>query len=186
MKDFLSGILISLGAFVYLNVGGIVGAILFSFGIISIVKLNIRLYTGVAGTDIKFTDKCFVLVKNILGALFASVFLYFISSDSVISTAQSIALAKVSSSWYVTLIKAIFCGVIVDISVFLSKKENSVVPLLLGIPLFILSGFNHSIADVTYLILGATSESTSWNMFLYYIICIIGNYIGCNFRRNLT
>lgn len=183
MKDFLSGVLISLGAFAYLNIGGVIGAILFSFGIICIVKLQIRLYTGVAGTDIKLDDKLIVLLKNILGAGIASIFLYYISNESVINTAESIALSKVNSLWYVSLYKAIFCGVIVDISVFLSKKDNSVIPLILGIPLFILCGFNHSIADVSYLILGATEETVKWNMVLYYIICIIGNYIGCNFRR---
>ena len=184
MKDWLSGILIALGAFAYLNVGGVIGALLFAFGIICIVKLQIRLYTGVAGTDIKFTDKCIVLIKNILGALIASVLLLLISKDSVIETAQKIAITKVSSSWWVTLVKAIMCGIIVDISVFLSKKDNNVLPLLIGIPLFILCGFNHSIADVAYLVIGATRETVKgFNMELYYLICIIGNYLGCNLRK---
>lgn len=184
MKDWLSGILITLGAFAYLNVGGVIGALLFAFGIICIVKLQIRLYTGVAGTDIKFRDKLIVLIRNIFGALVASILLMFICKDSVIETAQEIAINKVVSPWWISLIKAIMCGIIVDISVFLSKKDNNVLPLLIGIPLFILCGFNHSIADVSYLVIGATHESVSgFRMELYYLLCIIGNYLGCNLRR---
>lgn len=183
MKGFLAGILITLGAFVYLNVGGVIGALFFAFGIICIVKLQIPLYTGVAGTEIKFEDKLTVLLHNIIGAIIASILLILVSKEEVINTAQTISLSKVQSSWYVTLIKAIMCGAIVDISVFLSKKDGNVIPLIFGIPLFILCGFNHSIADVGYLIIGATNDTTNFNMIIYYIVCVIGNYIGCNLRR---
>lgn len=183
MKEFLAGFLITLGAFVYLNVGGVIGALLFAFGIICIVKLQIPLYTGVAGTDIKFENKLKVLLGNILGAILASVLLILVSKEDVIINAQTIALSKVNSSWYVTLIKAFMCGAIVDISVYLSKKDGNVIPLIFGIPLFILCGFNHSIADVAYLIAGATKESTDLGMCIYYVVCVIGNYIGCNIRR---
>lgn len=182
MKDILSGILIALGAFAYLNVGGPIGALLFAFGIICIVKLQIRLYTGVAGTDIKFTDKLIVLLRNIIGTLLASFLLLLVSKESVVDTAQSIALTKVNSTWWSTLIKAIMCGAIVDISVFLSKRDNNVLPLLIGIPLFILCGFNHSIADVAYLTIGATNATLNFSMIIYYFICVVGNYLGCNLR----
>ena len=183
MKGFLAGVLITLGAFVYLNVGGVIGALLFAFGIICVVKLGTPLYTGVAGTDMKFTDKLLVLLQNILGALVTALLLIVPAKPEVIETARSIAAAKVLSGWMTTLVKAFMCGVIVDISVFLSKKDGSVIPLIFGIPVFILCGFNHSIADVSYLIIGATSASVGLQMFLYYMLCVVGNYAGCNLRR---
>lgn len=185
MKGFLSGILITLGAFCYLNVGGVIGALLFAFGIICVVKLQIPLYTGIAGTDAKSLDKFTALISNIAGAIFASLLLYLAAKPEVIETAQSIALSKINSAWYVTLVKAIMCGIIVDISVFLSKKDNSVIPLIFGIPLFILCGFNHSIADVTYISLGITNTLVSWRLLIYYLTCVFGNYLGCNIRRLL-
>ena len=58
------------------------------------------------------------------------------------------------------------------------------IPLIFGIPVFILCGFNHSIADVTYVILGANGNMANpWSLPLYYGICVVGNYVGCNVRR---
>lgn len=185
MKGFLSGFLIMLGAFAYLKVGGVIGAVLFAFGIISIVKLGIPLYTGVAGTDMKFVDKITVLTQNIFGGLIGALIIL-IGDNSVCESANILALNKMNALWYVSLMKAILCGMIVDISVYLSKKDGNVIPLLIGIPLFILCGFNHSIADIFYIIAGASSETNSFGMILYYLICVIGNYLGCNARRLCT
>lgn len=183
MKKFLSGSLIALGAFAYLNTGGLAGAVLFAFGIISIVKLQIPLYTGVAGTEIAFREKADVLVWNIAGTLLASLLLLIVSKEAVIENARQILAAKAADGWLSVFVKAVMCGVIVDISVFLSKKENNVLPLIFGIPLFILCGFNHSIADVTYIVLGWHAGVSVFRVALYYLICVAGNYLGCNFRR---
>lgn len=183
IKNCLSGFLIALGAFAYLNVGGIAGALLFAFGIITIVKLQIALYTGVAGTNIDFVTKLDVLFANIFGAIIASVLLILISKPEVIETARNISITKVNSPIWVTFIKAIMCGVIVDVAVFLSKKDGNVIPLIFGIPLFILCGFNHSIADVAYILIGASHEIMTWHLLWYYLVCVIGNYVGCNLRQ---
>ena len=184
MKGFLAGIMISLGAYVYLNIGGVAGAILFAFGIISIVKLGIPLYTGVAGTDIKFTDKINVLGQNIAGATVCAILFALCNSQKPIDVACGIVAAKYAAPWFITFIKAILCGLIVDVSVYLSKQDGSMIPLIFGIPVFILCGFNHSIADVTYVILGANGNMANpWSLPLYYGICVVGNYVGCNVRR---
>ena len=182
IKDILSGILISLGCYIYLKLGGIAGAILFAFGIITIVGLNISLYTGIAGTDNKFIDKLEVLLMNIVGSMIGGVLILF-SDPDIHNVANSLCVNKMNTFWFSTFVKAILCGVIVDISVFLSKAKNSFIPLLIGIPLFILSGFNHSIADTVYFVIGGISDGFTFKFIIYYILCIVGNYIGCNFRR---
>ena len=80
------------------------------------------------------------------------------------------------------------CGVIVDISVFLSKRDNSVIPLLIGIPTFVACGFNHSIADAFYFGMedNLILNYGFWKPLLYYLIVVIGNYIGCNIRQIFT
>ena len=181
LKSILSGILISIGAFAYLKVGGIVGAILFAFGIISIVGLKIKLYTGVAGTDEKFIDKFEVFGLNVFGALIGA-FIISLGDTSTYETAHNIVLTKLTTSPIKGFFKAVMCGLIVDVSVHLSKKYNFL-PLLIGIPTFIMCGFNHSIADASYFIFGGIPQNLVWSALLYYILCIIGNYIGCNFRR---
>lgn len=183
MNKALSGMLIALGAYAYLSIEGIIGAVLFAFGIISIIKLGIPLYTGIAGTSEKFRKKMDVLIVNIWGAYFMTLLLYISAPDALVLKSQEILNNKLDTSVFATFINAIMCGVIVDISVFLSKKDNSALPLLIGIPLFIISGFNHSIADVTYITFGFTPDTDFLQIIIYYLIVVFGNYIGCNLRR---
>ena len=48
-KSLLAGLLIGLGACGFLALGGIPGAIIFAFGLISVVLSGAALYTGRAG-----------------------------------------------------------------------------------------------------------------------------------------
>ena len=42
----LAGVSIALGAFVYLKVGGVVGATMFSIGLLAVITFRFPLYTG--------------------------------------------------------------------------------------------------------------------------------------------
>ena len=183
--DILSGILIAIGAYANLKVGGVIGAFLFSFGIVAIVGCNISLYTGIAGTDAKFIEKLEVLFMNLIGAVFGA-FLILLCDTDIYDIAHKVCINKLIYSPLVGFFKAIMCGVIVDTAVYMSKDKQSFIPLILGIPVFILCGFNHSIADAAYFTFGGIEESFEKRFIFYYILCIIGNYIGCNFRRILT
>ena len=48
-SSILAGMFISLGCIVNLTVGGYLGAILFSFGLLSVVHYKLKLYTGTIG-----------------------------------------------------------------------------------------------------------------------------------------
>ena len=74
------------------------------------------------------------------------------------------------------------CGLIMT-TVVKSAKEKKFIPLLIGIPLFILAGFWHSIADAFYYSLSLKITYT----FLYiYPITVLGNYVGCNLYNLLV
>ena len=45
----LAGICISIGCVVNLRVGGVAGAVLFAFGLTTVVYYGLKLYTGTAG-----------------------------------------------------------------------------------------------------------------------------------------
>ena len=54
MRNFLSmsvfaGLMIGIAGLVYLRVGGLAGAVLFAFGLLSVVMCGAQLYTGKAG-----------------------------------------------------------------------------------------------------------------------------------------
>ena len=71
-SSFLAGICISLGGIAFMKVGGLEGAILFTFGLLTVVHYALKLYTGTAGfIDLKnYKDwfyMIFVLFGNIVG-----------------------------------------------------------------------------------------------------------------------
>ena len=87
---------------------------------------------------------------------------------------------RFEAGWVKSLLRSIGCGMIIDLSVYQLKKSGSLIPILFGVPLFILCGFYHSIADVVYL---TVSWRWSPEIYWYYPVIVIGNYIGCNVRR---
>jgi len=56
---------------------------------------------------------------------------------------------------------------------------------LFGIPLFIMCGFVHSIADAFYYTLALLPGDWTGTTLLVYLASILGNFIGCNLYRTL-
>ena len=48
LKSILAGIMISLGCYINLRIGGVVGAIMFSLGLMSVILFGYNLFTGKA------------------------------------------------------------------------------------------------------------------------------------------
>ena len=79
---------------------------------------------------------------------------------------------------------AIGCGFIMTTAVTFARQGNNL-PLLFGVPLFIVCGFPHCVADVFYYL---TVPFSFWGehlgeILLFYVSIVIGNFIGCNFYR---
>ncbi len=178
----LSGILIGLGAAGYLAVGGIPGAIIFAFGLIGVVIFEVPLYTGKAGV-LKLNES-WALIRiwfwNVIGCILIGLLVKYAGSDTSITSAMTIVDSRFEAGWIKSLLRSIGCGLIIDLSVYQFRKSESLIPILFGVPLFILCGFYHSIADVVYL-----TASWRWSPEIcwYYPVIVIGNYIGCNIRR---
>lgn len=64
--------MIAIASYIYLSVGGIVGAIMFSIGLLTILNMGFKLFTGSVGyikskDDIR--DNIIILIGNIIGGL---------------------------------------------------------------------------------------------------------------------
>ena len=180
IDSILAGICISLGGVAFLKVGGIIGAVLFSFGLISVVCYKMKLYTGVSGfveTKRDWIELPVIILGTIVGcALVAAAIKTAI--PELVDKAQSIVEARADKGfWNVTLL-AVFCGFIMTTVVNFARQKMWL-PLLFGIPLFIMCGFVHSIADAFYYTLAL--NPTEWTG----QYAIIGNFIGCNLYRTL-
>lgn len=188
MKDFiflrsiLAGICIGLGGAIFVKLGGIIGAIMFAFGLLTVVHFKLPLYTGTAGfIELnkweEYKKMFIILLGNILGCfLLAQLF------DPSQYNGNTIIQSRINAGYGQCLLNGIGCGLIMTLIVQGGRDKNLLL-ILFGIPLFILLGFYHSIADAFYASISNIELVKQY--FLYYIIIVLGNFIGCNIPRFL-
>ena len=174
-KSTLAGLLISLGATAFLTVDNkTVGALLFSIGLTAVILLEANLYTGKIGyvnSKAKLISAALILIQNLLVALVCGLIFYSTKNN----ICENLWLNKLTKSWHEFLFDSIGCGICIYLSVELYKKTGSIFVIVLGVLVFILSGFEHCIADIFYL---SASMSFDLKSILYILIAIIGNSIG--------
>ena len=177
--SLMAGLMIGLGAYGFLALGGIPGAVIFAFGLVGVVLSGTLLYTGKAGvmTDIGALAKIWLF--NIIGCILIGLLVVSLGGEPM-ERARSVVAGRLAQGPWRSFLRAVGCGLIIDLSVWLYRSTKNLVPVLFGVPLFIVSGFYHSIADVVYLV-GAWQWSPA--ILWYYPVIILGNYAGCNIRR---
>lgn len=185
-KAILAGISISIGCVVNLKVGGVAGAVLFSFGLLTVVHYKWLLYTGKAGFFDCKHDKRFllmVLAGNIIGCFLFSLLARY-ATPEILDSASSIFQSRLSKGPLTCFLLAIGCGFIMTVAVKFGG-QGKYLPLLFGVPVFILCGFAHSIADAFYFCLQPASELLRPEVLLVYLAEVLGNLVGCNIYRLL-
>lgn len=209
MKEILklsifAGIAISLGGTVFLNVGSIAGAVLFAFGLLTVVHYKLKLYTGTAGFIKKgeFKDLLLILSGNIIGCFFTAMTVKHCASDimilsfdnllqnnptsgnAIITAADGIVQKRLATGPVKCGILGIWCGMIMTTAVNFARK-GQMLPLLFGVPLFILCGFTHCIADAFYYCAASWEAITAQplKLLITYIFTVLGNFAGCNLYR---
>lgn len=183
-----AGILIAIGGCVYLATGSNwIGAVMFSVALLCICYKDYSLFTGRVGfitrqhTKTDFSVLFLGLFGNIAGAASGAV-LVLLSSPNLNSTASYLARAKLDLPWYQVLAKAFLCGILMYLAVSIFKRNKTPIGIIFCIPTFILCGFEHSIADVFYLMAGMESESRYFvYSAVFILLVIIGNALGAMF-----
>ncbi len=182
-RSLFAGLLIGLGACGFLALGGIPGAIIFAFGLIGVVLSGVPLYTGRAGVMPLNQTGSLVLIWlfNVLGCILLGLLMMSLGGEPV-ERAQTVVAGRLAQGPWRAFLRAIGCGLIIDIAVWMYRSTKNILPVFFGVPLFILCGFYHSIADVVYLV-----AAWKWNpaILWFYPIIVVGNYVGCNVRRVL-
>lgn len=173
IKAVMAGICIGIGCNIYLSCEKHIGAALFSVGLISIITFGFNLYTGKVGYIVnkgyKFIiDVAIILAGNVVGCvIFGLAF--------PVNLAAEICLSKLSIDLIIVLYKSIMCGILMFIAVDSYVKNKNFLLTFLCIPTFILSGYEHSIADIIYFIMGRV---ITLEALLFIIVVIFGNAIG--------
>lgn len=176
-RSILAGVFISIGAVCYLNNPNIIGAILFSIGIMAVIALDCPLYTGKIGFINKdnFGDMGVVLVCNLICSFGSGVIYGLCESDDVYATANNIIVHKLYQPYLTQFIMGIGCGICIYLCVLFAKKFSNPVLIALPIVVFITSGYNHCIADTFYYAVYGKFNS---EFILYLIRVIAGNSVG--------
>ena len=183
----MAGICIGIAGFGYLAVGGIVGAVTFAFGLLAVVHYRLKLYTGTAGFFAKgeLLQLCTILAMNIVGCLLVALMAR-MSPMPLQEAAQHILEGRLNAGIVQSGVLAIGCGFIMTTAVKWGR-EGKFLPLLFGVPLFIICGFPHCVADAFYYLCVPVEYLTAnaGQMLLLYASIVLGNFIGCNLYRLL-
>lgn len=183
----LSGIIIGVAGIVYLIVGGVIGTFLFGLGLFVILTLKLNLFTGKVGYLVEqkpayLIDLSVIWIGNLIGTTLSALALRSTrigNNQDVAEKVNKIVDTKMNDSVLSILILAFFCGLLMYIAVDTYKNiENPVaqmVVIFLPIMVFILSGFEHVIANMFYF-----TMAWRWSVkaLLYLAVMTVGNALG--------
>ncbi|MBR7120808.1 MAG: formate/nitrite transporter family protein [Lentisphaeria bacterium] len=192
-EAFFAGIFIGLAGTVYLcTADPVIGSFLFGFGLLTIVCFQLKLYTGAIGYLVAqgknfyayLGDLCWIWLGNLAGCFTVGYAIRHTRMYRLIDEkVQNIVNTKVLDDPVSILILAVFCGMLMFTAVDAFKNDKLPAPcrpimVFLCVMVFILSGFEHCIANMYYFsVAGVWSTDT----LLLILLMTLGNSIGGNF-----
>lgn len=165
----LAGVIIAISTLGYLHNPTIVGAVLFSVGLLAILDCKLDLFTGKVPYMKSYKELPYiltVLVGNIIGC--SILFLY---PMDIAKEQLSIALSK---DVITIILSSILCNILIYIAVEGYKKSDFAV-VVLAVALFVMCGFNHSIARVCLVI---AARTFNFQVLGYLLIVVVSNAFG--------
>lgn len=177
-KSILAGILIGLGDIILLSITPkILGAVLFSFGLVTIINMQLYLFTGKIGFLYKnnISQMLYILIFNLIG-IAGIIGLYSIANPSFITLLSAAATIKFEKKILTLFINAIFCGMLIHFAV----KNKNIFITVMSVVIFILIGAQHCIADLPYLLV-----CFSFNNLIKFLCIIVGNSMGAIFIEKM-
>ncbi len=194
ISSILAGFFITFGATVYLMclsygngqfLSRIVGATMFCIGLFTIIHFELWLYTGKVGyvfnnKPIYLLECLICFIGNALGSIGLSSLIKLTSAGTRLQEqAATIVDSKLNSTWYSIFIMSMLCGVMIYLAVEGHKRckysLGKVLFAFMPIILFILAGFEHVVANVTYFTYAGVFN---WKALFYFGLMFVGNGLG--------
>ena len=181
LRAILAGIAIGLGGCIFMGMVTSeykwVGAILFSIGLFTVFTFRLDLYTGKVGYAVEnkpsyLVDLVVIILGNFVGALIVGQMIPMPEAAEVL-----IVDAKLGGDidWWRVFCKGVFCGMLMFIAADYYKTQKKYLATFVCVPVFILAGFEHSIADMFYF---CASGTFTLDAFLFILVVIVGNAVG--------
>lgn len=169
-QSVLSGILVGLGVISQLQIQNTyISAMLFSLALLVIIECNLKLYTGRIGffkiTEIK--NLILILLCNLLGVIIPIFCLIY--KSGIYEKMINVSNMKFSNGYIELFLCAFMCGILMFIAVYCHKPIITIFCIMT----FILSGYEHCIADFPYLLINFNISH-----FVKFLCIILGNSLG--------
>ena len=173
----MSGIMIGFGGVVFLMCENrVVGSVLFSFGLLTIVCQGFALYTGRVGyfRQYGWAQMAATLVGNFVGTFLMGK-LFSLTRLPIAENVQGIVATKLADDSLSLFVLAVGCGAMMYLAVDNYRKSKSWLFIIFPIVIFILSGFEHSIANMFYFTLAGMWSGKAVG---YLLVMTVGNACG--------
>ena len=179
-------------------VAKLIGAALFPVGLMMVILCGAELFTGNNLLTLALMDKKITagkMLKNwvivYIGNLIGSVLLAFVLAksglfaDAAGERAMAIAASKTSIPFMTAVLRGIGCNILVVLACWLQAGAKDMIGKIFAIwfpiMMFVFAGFEHSVANMTYIPLGIfLGADVSWGAFFLanLVPVTIGNLIG--------
>lgn len=192
----LAGICIALGGTVFLRLLGtfpganVVGALLFTVGLFTIVVKGFLLYTGkicyAFDNPPSYLGFCgLVWLGNLIGTCFIAVLERCTAiggAGGISVVAQNLVNAKMAQSYVSLFILGFLCNIFIYIAVNIYAKcpheLGKYLALFLGVSSFILCGTEHSVADMYYWAVSGILFTKPLESLTCLVVITLGNGVG--------
>ncbi|WP_311437228.1 formate/nitrite transporter family protein [Finegoldia magna] len=189
--DFLyaimAGAFIAMGGVAFLSLNNkIVGAFMFSLGLFAVCTLKYNLFTGKVGylfcNDVKtYLPWCLMVwVGNLVGSIIVAELVRITRvAPGLIEKSTKLVQVKADDTLISLFVLGIFCNIMVVHAVdqYLNNPHEigKYLGIIMSIMVFILVGFEHSIADMFYI-----QMARMWNSqtIIALIVITLGNVVG--------
>ncbi|MBS5964213.1 MAG: formate/nitrite transporter family protein [Finegoldia magna] len=189
--DFLyaimAGAFIAMGGVAFLSLNNkIVGAFMFSLGLFAVCTLKYNLFTGKVGylfcNDVKtYLPWCLMVwVGNLVGSIIVAELVRITRvAPGLIEKSTKLVQVKADDTLISLFVLGIFCNIMVVHAVdqYLNNPHEigKYLGIIMSIMVFILVGFEHSIADMFYI-----QMARMWNSqtIIALIVITLGNVLG--------
>ena len=185
LRAIITGFAIGIGGVVCLSCESrYIGAALFGTGLFVILTFGLSLFTGKVGYAVEnkpayIIDLLIIWAGNFIGTAATGLLVLCTRISGIGEKAKTMCETKLSDNLLSIFILAFFCGMLMFIAAdgykTIKNPTAQVFAIFLPVIVFILSGFEHCIANMFYF---TVAEMWSAKAFGYLMIMTLGNAVG--------
>lgn len=183
-KSIAAGVMICIGAVIKISCDNeIIGSMLFAVGLFFCCSLDMCLFTGKIGYVNKSNkyDYPIIWLGNLIGCVVYAILIR-IANPLIQEKSEKLMIHKYEMNIIQLSILAFFCGILMYLIVDNFKKSNigtiKLFGIIIGVMTFILSGYEHSIANMAYSALYVSDINSMLNCLTIILICTFFNSLG--------